>query len=417
MGPVTQIPSYAVSHPAVVFTSLAAFQAFFALTPTPNIISIAALVVVLRLSAWTFVPRPGGYAKGILQALFISLAAGAAHMAPSIDALSTPNLALVIFSGISLLASSFSVLVVFTSVWLARFFQSPWTQLTLFPALWASAWGFMSEVSPVGQLVTWSPVLGLGPYSWLRPALGQWGIDWITAAWAVIVSELAGDYITSASTSLPSLVDVEEPSGSNTDDPHFDSLVRHPGSPHWLSRSRSLQVLLAMLLSLMIPTYFLSYLPAPLHAEGTTRLGVACALPDLATGKNPGRLPTLEDFVQETKKLQSKATVIFWPESAVHFNSPEQREAAFAEIQQAMDYQKYVGVSFEEFVPPVRKGESGHRRNAFALIGKTGPPALEYDKRNLVPSMWLALTVLYPRLTLMPHSRRVVLIDTRSRRA
>lgn len=394
MGTVAQLPSFAVTHPALVFTSLGTFLAFFALTPTPNLLSVAALLVVLRLSAWTFAPR-GGYQKAAVQAICISLAAGAAHLAPSTQALSNPNMALVIFSVISLLASSFAVAISFASVRISRSLDTPWAKLTVFPALWASGWGFMSKVSPVGQLVTWSPVLGLGPYGWLRPEVGQWAIDWITAAWAVVASEVVGDYIAGSSGHEISLVDVEAPLIDHDDVPHNDSVTpksrQHPSSLS-SSRSLSLGMLLTVLLALMIPSYFSSYLPTPLNAIDETSFGVACALPDPATAKQPGHIPTLQDYIYETKLLQNQANVIFWPEGAVRFDSPDERAEAFAAVREVMNNGKYVGISFDEFVPAARRGESGHRRNSFALIGKTGLPVLEYDKRNLVPSMYSALT-------------------------
>ena len=104
-----------------------------------------------------------------------------------------------------------------------------------------------------------------------------------------------------------------------------------------------------------------------------------------------GRIPSLEDYIQETKILQSQAQVVFWPESAVRFESSAERAEAFVKVQENLHNQKYVGISFEEFVEGERKGDPGRRLNRFALLGKTGPPVLEYDKRNLVPSMSFAL--------------------------
>lgn len=390
MGTVTaQFPSYVVSHPVAVFTTAATGLAFFALTPTPNMLSIVGLLVVLRLSAFSFVPRPGGYMKGGTQAFCISLAAGAAHLAPSMEALSTPNVALIIISAISLLVSLFAVSITFASVRIGQSLRTPWAQLTIFPALWATAWGTMSKVSPLGQLVTWCPVLGLGPYQWVRHEFGQWGVDYIAATWAVIVSEFLGDILTGAPRDETPLVDAQPSLIDDSAQPRYDSVARisrKAVSSRSSVRSRNLGILLATLLSLMLPSYFAPYLPDPLNAEDMTPFSVACALPTFRSAKDAGRLPTPRDYIKETTRLQTQANVIFWPESAVHFNNAEERTKVFAELQESMNSKKFVGVSFDEFVPAERRGETGHRRNSFLLLGKSGPPVLEYDKRNLVPS-------------------------------
>ncbi|KAI0341492.1 hypothetical protein BDW22DRAFT_1359076 [Trametopsis cervina] len=377
-----RIPALVVSKPATVFTTAATALSFFALTPTPPLLLVIGLLTVLRLSAWTFVPRQHGYVKGGVQAIFISIAAGAAHLAPSMQALSTPNVALVVFSAISLIASSFAVGVVFFSVRAGRLSTSQWAQLTVFPALWASAWGFTSHVSPVGQLVTWSPVLGLGPYEWTRQVMGQWAIDWIAAAWAVVASEVLGNMVVGGSGAQAATIDDVEPLIDH-DDTHDHRDYPHSlskPSPTALSRSRSLASLTVLLLLLMVPTYFTASLPAPLNSEHTTPFGVACALPDPHSARD-GKL-TLRHYINATQVLQNKANIVLWPESAVRFDSSKERDAAFALIQNLTHAgNKYIGVSFEEFVP-----QEGKYRNGFVLLpGLTGPPVFEYYKRNLVP--------------------------------
>jgi hypothetical protein len=160
-----RLQAYVVRYPAVAYTASSAALALFALSPTPSLAPVALLVAILRLSAWTFVPRPRGYLKGALQASLVSLSAGLAHLAPGLTALSTPTVAFVVISAISLLTSGVAVFLVFLGCVLGRSSGTPWTRLTVFPALWASGWGCMASVSPVGQLVTWSPVLGLGLYA------------------------------------------------------------------------------------------------------------------------------------------------------------------------------------------------------------------------------------------------------------
>lgn len=391
LAPVTvaaRFPAFVVANLALSLTSAATVLAAFALTPTPSLIPLVLLLTSIRLSVWALARRRGGYARLAVQALLISMASAIAHLAPSRRALSTPNVALGVISSISFIISSFAIGVVIASGHLTRYTNSSWSQVTLFPALWASAWGFLSKVSPTGQLSTWSPVLGLGPYSWLRPITGQWGVDWVTAAWAVVASEALGDWLMGASERDHPLVDAQPTLIDHQDVQHYDSIARptsgiKPSSTLPLARSRSLLVLSGLLLALMLPAYFAPYLPAPLYADNTTPFGVSCALP-VAKATSSGH-PSLEDYIGETKRLQSSSNVILWPEGAVHFDSEDEKTQAFSQIQDALNGNKYAAISFEEFVP-----ESGAhratRRNGIALIQRLGSPVLQYYKRNLVPS-------------------------------
>ena len=80
-------------------------------------------------------------------------------------------------------------------------------------------------------------MLGLGPYAWLRSYAGQWGIDWVTAAWAVVFSEVLGDWVMGAPDS-----DEEEPLLGG-EHPQYGSLTRAvtEQSAAYRSRSRSLR--------------------------------------------------------------------------------------------------------------------------------------------------------------------------------
>jgi apolipoprotein N-acyltransferase len=150
-------------------------------------------------------------------------------------------------------------------------------------------------------------------------------------------------------------------------------------------RSWSLLILGTLLVALTLPSLHVS-LPARTDTIfDFSPLGVACALPSVHKGQHP----TLSDFITETRKLTSQAKVVLWPESAVVFNSQEEREAAFEELRK--DIQKSViGVAFEEFLPenPSNPGESRMRRNGLALVQEgqeKGKEVIQYYKRNLVP--------------------------------
>lgn len=384
-----------VGYPATTYTVAGGVLGLFALSTTPVLAPIAILLAVVRLSTLTFIRRQSGHWKAILQASVIAIASGAAHLTASLTALSTPHVALVVISTIFLATSLFAVGLVYLGCALTRTraASSTWHQLTLFPALWASAWGFVSEVSPVGQLVTWSPVLGLGPYLWTRSVLGQWGIDWITAAWAVVISETAGDWLVGRADddTEPFLTDAAPLLGDHVDAPTYHTDGPPRTKTRVISRSSSVTVLTGALLALMLPTYLYPATPLPVISTSTTPLDVSCVLPNPRTSGHGTGNPTLEDFIAETKVLQARSTVLLWPESAVRFDSPEAREAAFERIQKALNAKKFVGVSFEEYFPSEHQGEAGIRRNGFAMIDSSGPPLLEYYKRNLVPSKTILL--------------------------
>ena len=131
----------------------------------------------------------------------------------------------------------------------------------------------------------------------------------------------------------------------------------------------------------MIPTYFTTHLPSAIASDTVTPFSVACALPDPRAAKHNHL--GIEDYILATQQVQGQANVVFWPESAVRFANPDERDAAFARIQNVTNGNKFIGVSFQEFVPAL-----GKDRNGFALIQRTGPPIFEYYKRNLVPSMF-----------------------------
>jgi len=118
-----------------------------------------------------------------------------------------------------------------------------------------------------------------------------------------------------------------------------------------------------------------------------TPLGVACVLPPIRKGRHPA----LSDFIVETRKLTSQAKVVLWPESAVVFNSREEREDGFQELRENNGIQQsLIGVAFEEFVPEDPSNPSGSRmkHNGLALVHshqKKGEEVVQYYKRNLVP--------------------------------
>ena len=388
-----RLKATAVRHPALTYTAAASVLAIGALSPTPNLIPLVALLACMRLTTWTYLNRPGRTTYMSLQALCVAVAAAARHLAPSLEALSTPTVSIAVLSSMTFVVSFYAATVVALGCYAVRYTPTPWSQLTLFPALWASAWGFMSSVSPVGQLVTWSPVIGLGPYAWMRPMVGQWGIDWITAAWAVILSEVVGDWIVGSRSQEEGEFSDAEPLLIDHPDATYGAVTSTNSAKNrqdrsWTSKSKALFALVGFLAVLTAPAYTEPFLPLPVSSRSVTPLTVACALPQVPIAERDKRGLTLEDYTKETSHLQSLANtvVILWPEGALSFASIPERDKTFEKIQSNLGGKKYLGVSFEDLI--ASEGSQGKmtKRNGFALLSHSGPPMIEYYKRNLVPS-------------------------------
>lgn len=388
------IRSIAVSRPLLSYTVLSSITALFALSPSPTLIATIGLISIIRVSAWVFAHRVGGLGSFLTQIVAISMFAGLAQLGPSLTALSSPTTSLVVLGGISIVTTSLATIVAFCAAYTERHIVSPWAKLTFFPALWATAWGFISYVSPVGQLATWSPVVGLGPYVWLRQYLGQWGVNWITGAWASVCAIMIGNWIVGT----PDEEDPEPltfiPQG------HERSVERQIGSKSDLNiiNSHSKTTFICLLVLLMLPSWIYTVTPLPVFSDETTPFTVGCSLPIPRRSGQRSGLPTLDDFIHESRTLQAYADVVLWPESAVRFTTPTAKEDAFREMQLAknMHKGKYWGISFEEYIPAdLGDGvfKKGSTRNGFALLGSSGPPVLEYYKRNLVPGTSNYVTV------------------------
>ncbi|KAH8102576.1 hypothetical protein BXZ70DRAFT_1063356 [Cristinia sonorae] len=382
-----------VAHPAKTFLIVCPIIAFLSLSSTPAFVPIVALVTSLRLWAWVSIPRTDHKASQLAQVLLVALASSAAQLAPTLEALSTPTTSLIVLTILSTTTSSIAFIPFFLSYYVRRVVNTPWAHLTVFPALWASTWGFMSQVSPLGHLASWSPVLGLGLYDWTREVFGQWGIDWITAAWAVVVSELLGDWLVAVDQqeldeqTQDLLVDVDINTLAGTNPTATDATER-TRSRTPLSRSNGLWTLTVLLVALAGYSYVIPSLPIPPEAADTTPFTVGCALPATHTIGKYVRTPKLQDYIYETTTIQNQAPIVLWPEGAVRFDSPEEKLEAFKRIQEPMGKGRYVGISFEDNIPPYLEDGIYHpavRRNGFALLGYRGPPVMEYYKRHLVP--------------------------------
>ncbi|KAF9015574.1 hypothetical protein BDQ17DRAFT_1228985 [Cyathus striatus] len=256
-------------------------------------------------------------------------------------------------------------------------FRTSWSQLTLFPTLWATLCCTLPYINPIGYLGIWSPPYQRDPYTWLLSYTGPTARIWVIAAWASLISQaVATGYMGStsdANQSPASLIDHEYTSEEDNTPPPYSG----PSS----------NLLLTMLLiGLALPSLFFTPLPLSVISTETTPLGVGCILPSYARYKH--HIPTLEDYVKETERLQSSTKLLLWPEGAVTFRSEEERTTGFQLIAKQLHKNVHVGVSFEEtFIDPTDStGWTGAKRTGIALISNSSTsPHFIYYKRHLVP--------------------------------
>jgi hypothetical protein len=311
----------------------------------------------------------------------IALAGSLANLSAAMHALSTPWTSLVMLGCMSLVESVFPLIVVFADARIRGRMQTPWAQIVLFPVLWATLWSGIVHINPIGRLSPWSPVQGFGAYRWLSPFAGPSGIDWVVAACAVICSELIGAWLMGPQDEESRIIELDE-------DERPSTLRQSESRWHVLV----LSVIIAML---TLPSFIPTGVPLPPSSADTTPLTVGCVLPSSIYDKQ--HASKLEDFIAASAQMTS-ARILIWPESAVTFANPEEREAAFDEVRRRVRGPA-VGVSFEEFLPADSGGRVGMKRNCFALLtpNKSKGPAvmLSYYKRHLVPGESNAYIVLW----------------------
>jgi len=365
-----------INHPNVVFPAISSVLAFLALSPTPSFVPLTALVATLLVYTRIVVPRRHA-PRTIFGAICgVSLASTISHAFPSIHALSSTTASIISLWIISSLASVVAFGIVTLSNYLSLRLNNPWAKITLFPALWATAWQAISHTSPVGHLVTWSPVTGIASYEWMRPFFGAWGMNWIVGAWAIVIAELVGGWFIGpedefdAPGPLVSLVTNGEP---------------EPGQPTTFPSPRQTLLLGTALLVLTTPSFFLPTIPTLPWSSSSTPLPIGCILPH-PSSPGDGSTP-LDRFIVESRH-HNGARILLWPEGALRFETVSQREEAIQRVQNEIKG-PLVGVTFTEPVPPSAEwshSRDGKWRNGLVLVGPDGPVA-EFYKRNLVPCM------------------------------
>ncbi|KAH9065659.1 hypothetical protein EDB87DRAFT_1574153 [Lactarius vividus] len=334
-------------HPNIVFSILSAELAVVALSPTPTFIPLVLLVATLLVFTRIIVPRPHSPRIIFWAVMSVSFASTLSRIMPSVDALSSAASSIASLWLISSLSSSIAFFTILSDRLSPRF-SIPWARVTFFPAVWATVWQLISHGSPVGHLVTWTPVAGFAGYEWTRPLLGTWGINWLVGAYAIVIAELVGVWFIGPVEEFESHDPLIPSIGSNSKPRSIKPATLQSHHTFFLS---------AALLVLTAPSFFSSTLPI---------------------------LPWTM-FIAESKHLTG-ARILLWPEGALMFETSVQREEALKRVQQEIKG-PLVGVTFTEPVPHDAGWEhtrEGKWRNGLVLVGPDGPVA-EFYKRNLVP--------------------------------
>ena len=364
-----------INHPNLIFPSIAAVSAFFALSPTPSFIPLTILVAIVLVYTRIVYPRPHA-ARVIFWAIAcISLASTLSHLTPSIHALSSTASSIFSLWLISSLSSVVAFGAVIASDRVSLRLKNPSAKLTLFPTFWATVWQTISHISPVGHLVTWSPVTGIATYDWMRPFFGAWGINWLVGAWAIVTAEIVGAWFIGPG-------DESEPQGPLIPSlvSNGDSQSRRPTSSPGAHRTL---LLTAVLLVLTCPSFFSPVIPLLPWSTSSTPLSVGCVLPH-PPSSGDGSTP-LDRFIAESRQ-NNGARILLWPEGALRFETVTQREEAINRVRKEIKG-PLVGVTFTEPVPTSagwKHSRDGKWRNGLVLVGPDGPVA-EYYKRHLVP--------------------------------
>ncbi|KAJ7193366.1 hypothetical protein GGX14DRAFT_589315, partial [Mycena pura] len=346
------------THPNAFHVSASSLSALIGIGSAPSFIPLIFTVAVLLLYAPILFHRPHRVRYTALLWFSISLCSSVARLAPTLSALSTVGPSIAVLLAMSGFTSALAIFAIFLDVFVSTRYGTP--QAILFPSIWTTLWVLTSHMS-LGRLTAWSPVLGTQSYQWLAPWTGPAGIDWVVAAWAVVISQGIGNWYMGN-------LDYEIPTTGVS--------RRSSGNSAWF--------LVALLTTLTIPTTVFSGTPHPVNPfETATPFDVGCALPPFWKYKDAS--PALEDYITESKSL-NHAKVVLWPEGAVSFPSESERDAGFDYIRQSIPASgTYWAVSFEEHVLRPSDNTSLSRTGIALLSNHSSETHMVYYKRSLVP--------------------------------
>ncbi|VDB87494.1 unnamed protein product [Peniophora sp. CBMAI 1063] len=367
-----------IDYPNIIFPSVATALAIPALASTPSFIPLTLLVSCLLLYTKVIAHRPRVAAHIIACWLLVAAGQTVGEFAVSHNAVASPIGALLSAFVLSCISSGAHLLLVFADVWSGRF-ALPWARVTFFPAIWSTGIQILANVSPLGYLMTWSPTSGINSFEWMRPTFGPWGMNWVVAAVAIIVAEVAGWWF----------INEDNEDGLDVDghDGQSNVLIEHPLPNEESARKRAVThgsthviFLVALMFVIAIPSFFILPSPVAPYSDSSTPIDVGCVLPRHSAGSQL----TFEDYLSETILMvgRSKRQILLWPESAVRFYSLDDRNEKLERLHQ-VQAGGYVALSYEEPEPHAGK-RSGVRRNGVLVQGPEGV-VLDYQKRNLVP--------------------------------
>ncbi|THH06348.1 hypothetical protein EW145_g4155 [Phellinidium pouzarii] len=360
-----------IVYPTPVYLTLTSILGLFALQASPSFVPLVLLLATLRLFIAVVISREHASLKIILAIACLAASTTIANIGTSLNAIPEVHTSTAVFS-LFFLTCITSTLIIGALLVDATFRPSVhrmWSHFLFFPTVWSTALLIASAVSPLGYLATWTPALGVGAYSWLRPILGPSGIDWVVGAWAVVISELMGVWIMGSSHQT---VAYEEEHlipvfGEDT-----------PEEPERPRRSLLLFYISVILCFGALPSYFRASLPIPVNSDFTVPLSVACALPFVEDSE---RKLSFEEYLLETQRITSLAKVILWPEGAIRFETEQAKQESIEKI--ALNAAgSVIGVSFEDHMNTTERSDK--LRNGIMLIDKDGV-VFEYFKRHLVP--------------------------------
>jgi hypothetical protein len=360
-------------HPVFLYTGVASMFAAAALRPSPSPFPLILLVATLQLYARDSLHIEGVTIRFRFLWLALSFTVAVAHLLTAQRTFTIQGVSLLFLISLSALSSAIALTAIALDAKVCHRINSPWSEITFFPLVWAAIWAVASHITPLGSLITWSPTIGLEGYRWMIPFTGPLIIDWVIAAWASLCSQAVIMWF------IREGIDHDEPPllGRMKDRP-FQKYARERGTPS--PTSLDLLMLGGLLSALVVPSYIIGDTPTavgpPAHV---TALTVGCVLPP------PGREgfePVVDDYIEHSK-MMTDADLLLWPEGAASFGSPADRDAVLKEVRNSIRG-PYVGVSFEEF-NPLDAGRATRRKGLALVSNRSDTVQLLYYKRNLVP--------------------------------
>ncbi|KAH7106705.1 hypothetical protein BKA62DRAFT_213139 [Auriculariales sp. MPI-PUGE-AT-0066] len=349
-------------RPPLAAISATTVTSYLALSTNPSFVPVVLVLSCILVAAHDAALTSNDNTSAIILIHWLAVSVGGtlARLGPSWSALSTPWASLALsFVGIALHAA-IAIGAARLSWWMASpaLHLPSWTQLVAFPAIWTVIEMGLSQ-TPVGRLLTWTPMSGYHAYTWTLPFVGVSAIDWLAGAWAVALSH-----------GLIASQDVNEP---YSDEDDADDRAGHVQKS---SSSKHLPLLVVLLAVLAAPLYVYSPSHAVDYGAEATLVPVACILPPASDAT------ALSRYLDESKKFVSTARLLVWPEAAVTVSTREEKDHLFHQVRGILNSQHYtwVAVSYLERVSGMEKF-----KNTLSILSHDAILDFNYTKQHLVP--------------------------------